>query len=206
MSQNILSISFEATESSFKSKNSKKRLKEELKKAFHLLENKDDFLLISKDKTGYFTKFLNDIYQLEIIKKSEMTYNVKITEDIKKKEELDKEKAKEERKTLIRNKLKNMRDIRSNQTGRKIKDMRKEMGDDMVKKFLEAQKAMGGQAIPDPSEIMKNKEKYLQQFKEYQNMIKNMKEKNPQLATMLEVNPYHKYANEVSKKLDIPLD
>lgn len=206
MSQNILSISFEATESSFKSKNSKKRLKEELKKAFHLLENKDDFLLISKDKTGYFTKFLNDIYQLEIIKKSEMTYNVKITEDIKKKEEINKEKAKEERKTLIRNKLKNMKDIRSNQTGRKIKDMRKEMGDDMVKKFLEAQKAMGGQAIPDPSEIMKNKDKYLQQFKEYQNMIKNMKEKNPQLATMLEVNPYHKYANEVSKKLDIPLD
>ena len=206
MSESNLSISFEAIEGSFKSKNSKKRLKEELKKAYHLLENKDDFLLISNDKTGYFTKFLNDIYELEIIKTSDMKYNIKIIENSEKKKKLEEEKAKEARKTLIRNKLKNMKDIRSNQTGRKIKDMKKEMGDDMVKKFLEAQKAMGGQAIPDPSEIMKNKDKYLQQFKEYQDMIKNMKEKNPQLATMLEVNPYHKYANEVSKKLEIPLD
>jgi len=206
MSESNLSISFEAEEASFKSKNAKKRLKEELKKSYHLLENKDDFLLISNEKTGYFTKFLNDIYQLEIVKNSEMNYTVKVTENLEKKTAMQEEQAKEAKKALLKNKLKNMKDMRSNQTGRKIKEMRKEVGDDMIKKFLAAQQAMGGQAIPDPSEIMKNKEKYLQQFQEYQQMIKNMKEKNPQLATMLEVNPYHKYANEVSKKLEIPLD
>lgn len=206
MSEKILSISFEAQEGSFKSKNSKKRLKEELKKAYHLLENKDDFLLISNEKTGYFTKFLNNIFKLEIDKISEMNYKVKISEDLEKKQILEKENASESRRNQLKNKLKDMKNMRSNHTGRKVKEMRKEMGDDMIKKFLKAQQSMGGQAIPDPSEIMKNKEKYFKQFQEYQEMIKNMKEKNPQMANMLEVNPYHKYANEVSKKLDIPLD
>lgn len=206
MSEKILSISFEAQEGYFKSKNSKKRLKEELKKAYHLLENKDDFLLISNEKTGYFTKFLNNIFKLEIDKISEMNYKVKISEDLEKKQILEKENASESRRNQLKNKLKDMKNMRSNHTGRKVKEMRKEMGDDMIKKFLKAQQSMGGQAIPDPSEIMKNKEKYFKQFQEYQEMIKNMKEKNPQMATMLEVNPYHKYANEVSKKLDIPLD
>lgn len=206
MSESNLSISFEAEETSFKSKNAKKRLKEELKKAYHMLENKEDFLLISNEKTGYFTKFLNDIYQLEIVKNSEMNYTVKVTENLEKKAAIQEEQAIEDKRAQFKNKLKNMKDMRSNQTGRKIKEMRKEVGDDMIKKFLLAQQAMGGQSIPDPSEIMRNKGKYLQQFQEYQQMIKNMKEKNPQLATMLEVNPYHKYANEVSKKLEIPLD
>jgi len=206
MSESNLSISFEAEETFFKSKNAKKRLKEELKKAYHMLENKEDFLLISNEKTGYFTKFLNDIYQLEIVKNSEMNYTVKVIENLEKKTAIQEEQTIEDKRAQFKNKLKNMKDMRSNQTGRKIKEMRKEVGDDMIKKFLLAQQAMGGQSIPDPSEIMRNKGKYLQQFQEYQEMIKNMKEKNPQLATMLEVNPYHKYANEVSKKLEIPLD
>jgi hypothetical protein len=206
MSESNLSISFEAEETFFKSKNAKKRLKEELKKAYHMLENKEDFLLISNEKTGYFTKFLNDIYQLEIVKNSEMNYTVKVIENLEKKTAIQEEQTIEDKRAQFKNKLKNMKDMRSNQTGRKIKEMRKEVGDDMIKKFLLAQQAMGGQSIPDPSEIMRNKGKYLQQFQEYQEMIKNMKEKNPQLATMLEVNPYHKYANEVSKQLEIPLD
>ena len=135
-----------------------------------------------------------------------MNYTVKVTENLEKKAAIQEEQAIEDKRAQFKNKLKNMKDMRSNQTGRKIKEMRKEVGDDMIKKFLLAQQAMGGQSIPDPSEIMRNKGKYLQQFQEYQQMIKNMKEKNPQLATMLEVNPYHKYANEVSKKLEIPLD
>lgn len=206
MSESNLSISFEAEETFFKSKNAKKRLKEELKKAYHMLENKEDFLLISNEKTGYFTKFLNDIYQLEMVKNSEMNYTVKVIENLEKKTAIQEEQTIEDKRAQFKNKLKNMKDMRSNQTGRKIKEMRKEVGDDMIKKFLLAQQAMGGQSIPDPSEIMRNKGKYLQQFQEYQEMIKNMKEKNPQLATMLEVNPYHKYANEVSKQLEIPLD
>lgn len=206
MSESNLSINYESIDGCFKSKNSKKRLKEELKKSYNLLDNKEDFLLISNDKTGYFTKFLNPTFKLEIIKNSELKYTVKIIEDQEEKAKLELEKQAESKRQLLKNKLKDMKSIRSNQVGRKIKDMRKEMGDDMVKKFLEAQQAMGGQAIPDPSEIMKNKDKYLKQFQEYQTMIKDMKEKNPQMASMIAGNAYHKYANAVSDKLDIPLD
>lgn len=206
MTENILSISFETSDDAFKSKNAKRRMKEELKKSYNLLEDKDDFLLIPNDTTGYFTRFLNDTFKFDIEKISDLNYLVKIIIDEEKQKELEMEKEKELKKQQIRNKLNEMKSIRSNQTGRKIKEMRKDLGDDMVKKFLEAQRSMGGQAIPDPSEIMKNKDKYFKQFEEYQKMIKDMKEKNPQMATMLQGNPYHNYANAVSDKLNIPLD
>merc|ERR1712216_142469 len=85
MTEVNLSISYQAVEGSFKSKNPKRRLKEELKKSYNLLENKEDFLLIPNDKTGYFTKFLNDFYKLDLVKNSNMNYTVKIIEDIEKK-------------------------------------------------------------------------------------------------------------------------
>ena len=34
------------------------------------------------------------------------------------------------------------------------------MGDDMLQKFVKAQQSMGDNQIPDPQEIMKNKDKY----------------------------------------------
>ena len=206
MSESNLSISYESIAGCFKSKNSRKRLKEELRKSYNLLENKEDFLLISNDKTGYFTKFLNPTFKLEIIKNSDSDYIAKIYEDTEEKNRLELEKQKEAKRQQLKDKLRNMKSIRSNQTGRKVKEMRKEMGDDMVKKFLEAQKAVGSQAIPDPTEIMKNKDKYIKQFQEYQTMIKDMKNKNPQMASMIAGNAYHRYANAISEKLEIPLD
>ena len=209
MTESNLSISYQAPDGSFKSKNAKRRLKEELKKSYNLLENKEDFLLIPNDKTGYFTKFLDDIYKLDLVKTSDMNYTVKITEDLEKKS-LDTvkiteglKKKKEENKIAIKNKLKNMKDMRSNSMGRKIKDMRKDVGDETIKKFLKAQQSMRGNSIPDPSEILRNKEKYIEQFREYNNVIKNMKEQNPQAATLLEGNDYHKYASDILEKLEL---
>jgi len=213
MTEVNLSISYQAVEGSFKSKNAKRRLKEELKKSYNLLENKEDFLLIPNDKTGYFTKFLNDFYKLDLVKNSDMNYTVEIIEDIEKKNEdiekknLDKQKKnldkQKQNKIAIKNKLKNMKDMRSNTMGRKIRDMRKDVGDETIKKFLKAQQSMSGNPIPDPSEIMRNKEKYIEQFREYNNVIKNMKEQNPQAAAVLEGNDYHKYASAILEKLEL---
>ena len=203
MSESNLSISYQAPDGCFKSKNARKRLKEELKKSYNLLENKEDFMLIPNDKTGYFTKFLNQYYKLELVKNQELDYTVKIVQDEDELKRIKEEEQKNKNREAIRNKLRNMKDVRSNTMGRKIKDMRKEMGDDMVKKFLRAQQSLGGNAIPDPSEIMKNKGKYLEQFKEYQKMIQNMKEQNPQTAAMLEGNDYHKYASAILEKLEL---
>ena len=160
-------------------------------------------MLIPKDKTGYFTRFLNQNYKLELVKNRELDYTVKIVQDEEELNRIKQESLKQQNREVIRNKLKNMKEMRSNTMGRKIKDMRKEMGDDMVKKFLRAQQSLGGNAIPDPSEIMKNKSKYFEQFKEYQKMIQNMKEQNPQTAAILEGNDYHKYASAILEKLEL---
>ena len=56
--------------------------------------------------------------------------------------------------------------------------VKKEVGSDLIDSFLKAQKAMKGYPIPDPSEIMSNKEKYLQEFTEYKQMVNQMKNDN----------------------------
>lgn len=202
MSKNKLSITFDACKEAFKSKTSRRRMKEELKKSYELLEDKNDFLIIPKDKTGYFTKYLNDNYNFTINKDDELTYTVKIsvTEENNKSKEKEEE-EKEKKRNKLKDKLNSLKNQRSNIMGKRIKDMRKNMGDDLVKKFMEAQNSVGNNRIPDPQEILKNKDKYLGQFKEYQSMIDNMKEKNPQMAAMLEGNAYHRYASAIIDKL-----
>ena len=150
MSESNLSITFNACQDAFKSKNSRKRMKEELKKSFNLLENKDDFLLIPNDKTGYFTKFLNDICKFTIEKTDEYKYTVTITQDEEKVNKQKEENDKEMKRKMLKDKLNSLKDRRSNVTGRRIKDMRKNMGDDLVKKFMQAQSSLGNNKIPDP--------------------------------------------------------
>ena len=200
---NNISIIFNAEEGSFKSKNSRKRMKEELKKSFKILEDKEDFLLIPNDKTGYFIRFLNDNFKFDIVKNKELEYNVNIFLD-KEKVELQKlENEKDKKRDQLKKKLHLLKDRRSNKTGRRMKEIQKSMGDDMLQKFVKAQQSMGDNQIPDPQEIMKNKDKYIQQFKEYQTMIANMKNSNPEMSKMLESNPYHKYASAIIDKLNI---
>ena len=94
-----------------------------------------------------------------------------------------------------------LKNQRCNTYGRKINSMKKEVGGDVMDKFLAAQKSMQNYPIPDPSEIMKNKEKYLKEFSEYEQMIKTMSKNDPNSQNVLNKTPYHKYAEEILKML-----
>ena len=77
--------------------------------------------------------------------------------------------------------------------------MTKDYGSELTNSYIEARKKMAIE-IPSPEEIMTNKDKYIPQFKEYAQYIKTMSSKD------LNTNPYHKYAKNVMKALNINTD
>lgn len=194
MSDNSSSISiiYSGITDSFNSKNAKKRMKEELKKKYNSLENKEEFIL-NHPKEEYL-KFLKSEFGYTINKTNDLEYTVELKEKVSSQEKNIRAKHKE--------KLQMLKNKRCNTYGRTLKSMKKDVGEDMLNSYLSAQNSMKGYPIPDPQEILKNKAKYQKQFEEYGQMIKTMQKENPDVSKTLNNTPYHKYVEQILKKIN----
>jgi hypothetical protein len=201
-----ISIIFSGDTQCFNSKNAKKRMKEELKKKYHALDNKKDFL--KNHPYEDLNRFLKENYIYSINKSNdnesndnEFTLDFKYETSEKSEKSEKSENVSNDLRAKHKEKMQMLKNKRNNTYGKKIKNMKKDMGDDLMKNYLNAQENMKDYPIPDPQEIMNNKDKYLQQFKEYENMINMMKKSNPDAESMFKDNAYHKYAEQILEAL-----
>ncbi|VVU95157.1 hypothetical protein CPAV1605_882 [seawater metagenome] len=167
-------------------------MKEELKKKYNSLENKEEFIL-NHPKEEYL-KFLKSEFGYTINKTNDLEYTVELKEKVSSQEKNIRAKHKE--------KLQMLKNKRCNTYGRTLKSMKKDVGEDMLNSYLSAQNSMKGYPIPDPQEILKNKAKYQKQFEEYGQMIKTMQKENPDVSKTLNNTPYHKYVEQILKKIN----
>ena len=127
----------------------------------------------------------------------------KVTEIVITAEKENLPKTKEEERLELRQKLRKKIngkiDLRKNTFGKQSEKMSKEHGSELTNAYIEARRKMGVE-IPDPDEIMSNKDKYIPQFREYAQYIKTMNSKD------LNANPYHQYAKKVMKALNIDIN
>ena len=191
------------------SKNAFNSMKKMLKKVYEKLENKEDFLKTIENDKETFNKYLKDEYLFTIVKKDETSFKVDIIEDKVKKMEKQKMEREKNKRQKLKNKLKGLRDRRNNVFGRKINNLKKSHDTKLLDKYVAAKKenlqfrpnkdgtvTIGGNTkieIPDPDEILKDKDKWTKEFKEYKETVDTMEKS----SDFFKSTAYYKYITEI---------
>ena len=172
----------------FVSKNALKSMKNNLKKHYNSLENKDKFLeSINKEE---FEKYLKKDYNFSVSKINDVSFKVEIKEDNEKKMERKKLEIQTHKRKQLKNKIKNLRDRRNNVFGKKINNLKKSHDSKLLEKYINAKNEnlkfrpnkdgtisiQGNKPIeiPDPNEIDNDKDKWKEEFTEFKNTVDSM--------------------------------
>ena len=167
----------------FISSKAKDRLRRDAKK------NTDEIELLDS------SKYINEKYKLSFDYSDETNEIQEIVINAASKNlPKTKEEIRQGLKEKLRKKITSKTTRRNNLQKKEVDDMSKKYGSDLTNSYLETRNKMGIN-IPDPEEIMNNKDEYIKQFSEYSEYIKKIDPKE------LKKNPYHKYAKQIMKKL-----
>lgn len=171
-------VNIEGDRTNFKSKNAIKRFKNDLKKS----KNKDfklEFNNYFKDGFGY-TSELND-YSISV-----KIVQTKLDEKINKKEMNRKR---------LREKIRNMRGIRSSQGHKQVKELKKNIPRNVLKSYMDLNRTFDV-PVPKPDEVLSNPSKYKELIKAYASRLKLTED--PKMNNML-----NKYFKSLAKSLNI---
>ena len=165
----MVNVFIEGNKTGFKSKSAIEKFK------LFIRNNFNNFNLVELNK-----KFINFDYELKLINKTDVDIKFEIVDN---KEYIDK-------KTILRTKLKIMRDERTNACVKKINsDI---VSDDITKEYIKARKSVNI-PIPEPSEILQNPEEHKILVK---NVLETIKSKGIDSS-----HPYLRYFTLLDQKI-----
>tara|TARA_B100001093_G_scaffold297736_1_gene283913 strand:+ start:1660 stop:2289 length:630 start_codon:yes stop_codon:yes gene_type:complete len=192
----------------FKSKNAINSMKKSLKSLYNKLDLKDNFIAKVIENKENFMKYLKSDYKFTIEKKIDGYKINAIVDDLKKKEKRNIQTQNNKRKKL-KNKLKGLREKRNNVFGKKINNLKKSHDNKILEKYIAAKRenlqlkpnkngtvTLGGNTkieIPDPDEINSDKDKWLNEFNSYKEVVDNMEKSSEYFKSTA----YYKYISAI---------
>lgn len=174
-------VNIEGDRSYFKSKNAIKRFKNDLKKS-----KNNNFQLNSNNylKKGY-------SYKSEL---NDYSISVKLIENDTKKHTNQREINRKK----LREKIRNMRGVRSSHVHKQAKEMKKNIPKNVLKSYMDLNRTFDV-PVPKPDEVLSDPDKYKELIKGYASRLKLTED--PKMNNML-----NKYFKSLAKSLNINID